>query len=162
MSRTLAAGLLGVVLTATAGLAVWLVVTSGVLTAPPSRPEAPLTALATPTPRPAPPLRVGGVLQLAQPRDPFRPLVTPESPAGGIPGGELGGGVPGTVLTLEKVTSVGGTLRATILVDGVVYDVGEGETFAGSYKLVDLTEERAIIMFGDTAFELRVGQQILK
>ncbi len=40
--------------------------------------------------------------------------------------------------------------------------MGVGETFAGSYRVVSLTEEMGVFMFGDNAFQLNVGQQILK
>lgn len=111
-------------------------------------------------------VRVTGALQLSQPRDPFRPLVTPGSPAVGIPG--VGTGDPGTfdpglsAITLIEIRLVDGVLRATVEVNGTTYDVGVGDTFAGSYLVVSLTEDSGVFTFGDTAFELGVGQQILK
>ncbi|HHC07109.1 MAG TPA: hypothetical protein ENK55_00105 [Actinobacteria bacterium] len=162
----LVAGVVALLMVATAVVAGYVLVASGVLADPgaagrPARPavEAPVEAATDG-------VRINGLLQLSQPRDPFRPLITPDSPAGGIPpvGGGAGDGsfTPGTSITLIDVRDVGGTLRATIVVNGVSYDVGEGETFAGSYKVVELTEDSAVIMYGDTVFELEVGQQILK
>ena len=108
-------------------------------------------------------------LQLSQPRDPFRPLITEGSPPGGLPGvggepGDAGGGFDpsGTTITLQEIRDVAGTLRATITVNGTSYDVGVGDTFAGSYKVVSLSSTKGVFMFGDSAFELSVGQQILK
>jgi hypothetical protein len=162
--------LLAVFLIVTAVGAGAIVVTSGVLwsgTAAEGVPpvEAPRAA-AEPG---SSPVRVVESLQLSQPRDPFRPLVTEDSPISGIPGV---GGAPGssddgfapsgTTITLQQIRTVGGTLRATITVNGTSYDVGVGDTFAGSYKVVSLTETKGVFMFGDSAFELSVGQQILK
>ena len=118
-------------------------------------------------------VRVTAAFQLSQPRDPFRPLITPDSPIAGIPGvggtpgtgGDNGNGgyTPGTTtITLEEIRDVNGVLRATVVVNGTSYDVGVGDTFAGSYKVVSLTTDRAVFTFGDKAFDLGVGQQILK
>ncbi|MBT8207004.1 MAG: hypothetical protein KJO18_01925, partial [Acidimicrobiia bacterium] len=63
---------------------------------------------------------------------------------------------------LIEVRLVNGVLRATVEVNGTTYDVGVGDTFAGSYLVVSLTEDSGVFTFGDTAFELGVGQQILK
>ena len=49
-----------------------------------------------------------------------------------------------------------------MIVNGISYDVGVGETFAGSYKVISLEETKGVFMFGDSAFELSVGQEILK
>lgn len=116
-------------------------------------------------------IQVTAAFQVSQPRDPFRPLVTEDSPVGSIPGV---GGPPGSsgtdngftptraTVTLVAIRDVGGVLRATVAVNGTEYEVGVGDTFAGSYKVVSLSETKGVFMFGDTAFELSVGQQILK
>ena len=171
---TLYAGFVASVFIVTAAVAAWLVIGSGLLTAGSSalgRPvKDPVTVVGAPV-ETEESVQVTDALQLSQPRDPFRPLITPDSPVvlipgvGGIPGtgGEDGSFVPGsTSVTLVEIREVDGELRATIVVNGVTYDVAEGDTFAGSYKVIELTEDSAIIMFGDTAFELKVGQQILK
>lgn len=109
--------------------------------------------------------------QISQPRDPFRPLITEDSPIFGVPGvgGTPGGSgtdgdgfTPTTTISLTEVRDVGGVLRATVTVNGEIFDVGAGETFAGSYRVVSLTEDMGVFMFGDNAFQLNVGQQILK
>lgn len=167
------AGAVGAVMIATALLAGWLVASSGILnTAPgdlgrPAKQEASAPAGVTEES-----VRIAGALQLSQPRDPFKPLITPDSPVAVIPGlgGTPGAGgtdgngfVPGgTSITLVEINEVDGELEATIVVNGVTYQVKEGETFADSYQVIELTEDSAVIMFGDTAFELKVGQQILK
>ena len=173
----LAAAVVSVVMMATAVLAAWLVVTSGILSPPVAAGDRPTAAAAQ---QEAPPaddtVKVNTAFQLSQPRDPFRPLITEESPPGAIPGvggtpgtpgtpdnGENGGSFePGNTITLEAINEVNGELVATIVVNGVTYEVGEGDTFAGSFKVIELTEDTALIQYGDIVFELKVGQSILK
>ncbi len=164
----LVATLLALVMVATALAAGWLVLSSGVLGGTGARPS--------PEPTPAVAANVAphagrgriepnASFQVAQPRDPFRPLVTPESSAPALPGGggEAGGGVvPGKTVTLVEIRDVNGTLRATIIVNGVTYDVAPGETFADAFAVVKLTADAAVLMYGDTVFQLSTGQQILK
>ncbi len=163
----LTATVVAAVMILTAVVSAWMLVSSGVLweAGGGDRPLQPAVEAAAESAA-ADGVKINGSFQLSQPRDPFRPLITPDSPLGGIPGvgGAPGDGTfnPGTSVTLVEIRDVGGTLRATIIVNGVSYDVGEGETFAGSYKVVKLTEDSAVIMYGDTVFELKVGQQILK
>ncbi len=105
-------------------------------------------------------MQVLGSFQISQPRDPFRPLITEESAAGG---GDGGGFQPsGTTVKLVEIRDVDGVLRATVEVNGTSYDVGVGDTFAGSFKVVSLDSNSGVFLFGDNAFELSVGQQILK
>ena len=47
-------------------------------------------------------------------------------------------------------------------VDSTSYDVGEGEAFGGSYMVVSLDTDGGVFLYGDNAFELSVGQEILK
>ncbi len=109
-------------------------------------------------------------LQVSQPRDPFRPLITDTVQIGGEGSGQR----TGIGVRLISVTGEG-VLRATVEVNGVEYDVGVGDVFAGSFKVISLTppDEDAedgdpdalgsgVFLFGDNAFELEVGQQILK
>ena len=165
--------LLALIMVATAVLAGSLVVTSGILAGDADLdrplqdgPTAGSEAIETDES-----VKVTGSFQLSQPRDPFKPLITPDSPVAAIPGvgglpgsaAEDGTFVPGsTSITLVEIRDVDGVLRATIVVNGVTYEVGEGDTFAGSYQVVKITEDSVVVMFGDTAFELKVGQQILK
>ncbi|MDH5374000.1 MAG: hypothetical protein OEX97_13735, partial [Acidimicrobiia bacterium] len=109
--------------------------------------------------------RVVGNFQFSQPRDPFRPLIV----EGGIiisdgtgGGGGGGGTIDGIVVKLLDIADVGGDLRAKVEVAGVEYDVGVGETFATNFKIVSLDSDSAVILFGDNAFELLIGQEIIK
>jgi len=170
-SRPLLSALLAVVLLLAAAAAVAIVSTSGLLWAgTDARPV--ITGLSAPIvaePRSASPVGVVESLQVSQPRDPFRPLITEDSPIAGQPGvggdpGDAGDSFDptGTTITLQDIRDVSGVLRATITVNGTSYDVGVGDTFAEVYKVVSLSETKGVFMFGDTAFELSVGQQILK
>jgi hypothetical protein len=103
-----------------------------------------------------------GSFQTAQPRDPFRPLITETSPTGTEDGGTGTYEPSGTRVRLIAVTEVGGVLRATVQVDSTTYDVGEGETFADSFMVVSLDTDSGVFLYGDNAFELSVGQEILK
>lgn len=170
-ARPLLTTVLALVLLATTAAGTFIVVGSGLLWA--GTGEEPSPAVQAPEASvedPVSPVGVVESLQLSQPRDPFRPLVTEDSPFAGLPGvggepgtpGDDGFAPTGTTITLQQIRDVAGTLRATVTVNGVSYDVGVGDTFAGSYKVVSLSETKGVFMFGDSAFELSVGQQILK
>lgn len=103
-----------------------------------------------------------GSFQTAQPRDPFRPLITETSPTGEDNGGTGTYEPSGTRVRLVAITDVGGVLRATVQVDSTTYDVGVGETFADSFMVVSLNADSGVFLYGDNAFELSVGQEILK
>jgi hypothetical protein len=161
----------------------WVLVTSGVFGSQATAIQGPLAGAATAD---TPAIEVGDgarVLfnaQLSQPRDPFKPLVDENSPLVGVPG--AGGGTlpsdggdgtdggngddgfePGTTtIQLVEIRDVDGVFRATIVVNGVTFDVGVGDTFAGVYQVVSIDEDSVVIRFGDSVFTLTVGQQILK
>jgi len=101
-----------------------------------------------------------GSFQTAQPRDPFRPLITESSSTGDNGGSSYE--PSGTRVQLVAITDVGGVLRATVIVDSTSYDVGVGDTFAESFMVVSLDEDSGVFLYGDNAFELSVGQEILK
>ncbi len=108
-------------------------------------------------------VKVLSSFQVSQPRDPFRPLITEESPTGSTGTGTGTGFDPsGTRVTLVEIRDVAGVLRATVKVDGTDYDVGVGDTFAGDFKVVSLDPDSGVFLFGDNAFELSEGQEILK
>lgn len=108
-------------------------------------------------------MRIESAVQFSQPRDPFRPLITEDAVAGGGGGGTGTGGVTnGSTVTLQEINEVDGVLRATVVVDGVTYIVGVGDTFAGTFQVVSLDADSGVFLNGDNAFELSVGQQILK
>ena len=99
--------------------------------------------------------------QVSQPRDPFRPLIS-EAVDGTGDGGD-GFDPTGTTVSLISVTTLGdGTRQAVIRVAGTDYTAGVGETFAGSYQVVTLTDTGGTFLFGDSPFALAVGEEILK
>ena len=170
--RPIAATAVALLMLAAAIGLTWMVFTSGVLSPSQAGAETAPRAAAAPAVEvqaAAPSAIVSGGFQVSQPRDPFRPLITEDSPVAGQPGvGGIGGSgsggfnPDGTVLTLQEIRDVAGILRATMIVNGISYDVGVGETFAGSYKVISLEATKGVFMFGDSAFELSVGQEILK
>jgi len=102
--------------------------------------------------------------QVSQPRDPFRPLITEETGDTGD-GGDGGDGFDptGTTVSLISVITLGdGTKQAVVRVSGTDYTVGVGDTFAGSYQVVSLTDTGGTFLFGDSPFTLAVGEEILK
>jgi hypothetical protein len=108
-------------------------------------------------------VKVLSSFQVSQPRDPFKPLITEDSVTGGGGTGTENGFEPsGTRVTLVEIRDVEGVFRATVTVDGTDYDVGVGDTFAGAFKVVSLDPDSGVFLFGDNAFELSVGQEILK
>jgi hypothetical protein len=175
--RPVLATILGVVLVSIAAAVAGLVISSGVLWDDAA--DVDLGALSD----------VGGValdgLQPAaiasgfqgQPRDPFKPLIpsgttssTSTTDGSGTTSSTTPGGTTSTTdfdpdsyrVSLVAIDEVAGTLRATVLVNGQTYNVGVGETFASVFKLVRITATNATFMFGDRAFVLAVGQEILK
>ena len=102
--------------------------------------------------------------QVSQPRDPFRPLITQETDDTGDGGDDGDGFDPtGTTVSLVSVTTLGdGSRQAVVRVAGTDYTVGVGETFAGSYQVVTLTDTGGTFLFGDSPFTLAVGEEILK
>lgn len=114
--------------------------------------EAPLELL--------PGMRLIDDFQVSQPRDPFRPLIT-EEVAGTGDGGDFD--PTGTTVALISVTTLpDGSRQAVVRVAGTDYTVGVGETFAGSYQVVTLTDTGGTFLFGDSPFTLAVGEEILK
>jgi len=102
--------------------------------------------------------------QVSTPRDPFRPLITEEIGDTGD-GGDGGDGFDptGTTVSLISVVTLGdGTKQAVVRVSGTDYTVGVGDTFAGSYQVVSLTDTGGTFLFGDSPFTLAVGEEILK
>ena len=47
-------------------------------------------------------------------------------------------------------------------VAGTPYVVGVGDTFAGSYRVVTLSDTSGTFLFGDSPFTLAIGEEILK
>ena len=113
-------------------------------------------------------MRIENSLNFTQPRDPFRPLITAPTEGEGDGGDGEGEVVPpdneidGISVTLQEIRDVDGTPRATVIVDGVTFDVGVGDTFADTFMVVSLDSDSGVFLNGDNAFTLSVGQQILK
>ena len=112
-------------------------------------------------------LVVNSNIQVSQPRD---PLITAESNVGGPGSGQR----TGIEVFLVSVTT-DAPYTAVVSVNSVEYTVGVGDTFAGSFKVISLTPPNdnladsdprrngyGVFLFGDNAFELGTGQQILK
>jgi hypothetical protein len=140
------------------------------------------TAAASPTPEPAkapkPPKGAVETFEVFAPKDPFDPLVTEGGGGGGTtqgttgdttgvggsaaPSGGGGESVGGHRVRLVDVFTQNGRQRAQVQVDGTVYTVDEGETFAESFQLMSISGECATMLFGDDQFTLCEGEEILK
>jgi hypothetical protein len=191
IKRTLVSVLVSFLLVGTAVASVWLMASAGVFTG--GEPGLPSAAANPGTGAAAP----GGGLnpspgyQVAQPRDPFEPLIVPDSTTT-LPDGDTtsttggggdttttqGGGATTTTggattttngdqpdgkrVTLIEVREESGGRVAVVEVDGVTYTVGVGDTFAGEFKVVSLSENGGVFTYGDSAFTLAVGQSIVK
>jgi hypothetical protein len=130
----------------------------------------------------------GGPGTVAAAKDPFRPLVSPGvAAAAGAPaaastpatGPTVQSTVPsagaatatapggGAAATEQKVTLLGfvtesGARAARVEVDGTRYTVGEGESFAGDYRAVDIGSSCATFESGTSPFTLCEGEAVLK
>lgn len=67
----------------------------------------------------------------------------------------------GAVVTLVDVIA-GDPARAIVQVDTTAYEVGEGDTFAGSFLVLTIDPPCVTMLYGDDAFTLCEGQQVLK
>lgn len=118
-------------------------------------------------------------VQLLLSRDPFasvRPAVIVDDPTDGQTdgGGTDGGG--GTTIPDDPCTGSGEVVcdgqvvalvdvdatTAVVRVDGVVYTVAEGMTFATSYRVVTIDGSCVTLLYGDDVFTLCEGEQVLK
>lgn len=179
--RTLTATMLAFLLVAVGVFAIWLVAGSGVFATTSPQLGGPLPAgpVAGATGGDAG-LPLAPSIQVAQPRDPFAPLTSePPLTTSTLPGqttqpGETTTTQPGETTTTEgfdpegtrvvllEIRPEGGVDKAVLTVDGVTYVVGVGETFAESFKVVSLSDDSGVFLYGDSAFTLTVGQAILK
>jgi hypothetical protein len=111
---------------------------------------------------------VASNLQTSQPRDPFRPLILDDGTAAFGPGSGGRNGITFKVNNIE--IDADGALTVEVELNGTIHTVGVGDTFAGSYKVISITPPdeaagtlgRAVFLFGDNAFEVVEGQEILK
>jgi hypothetical protein len=114
-------------------------------------------------------------------KDPFKPLVSAGTAAaatesgvtadgGSVTSSTIAGAGAGTATTpgggtsterqVALVSITGGTAKVTV--DGTAYSVTEGESFAGSYRAVDINSECATFESGTTSFTLCQGEAVLK
>jgi hypothetical protein len=99
-------------------------------------------------------------------RDPFLPLIQASSapssqptvsPAGSgnpSPGGGSSTSIGGHTVVLDSIFTVNGVQKVQVEVDGKVYTVAPGGSFAGNFKLVSINGSCANFTFGDQAFTL--------
>lgn len=184
--RSLTATVVALLLVATGVLAVWLLTGSGIFASAAPRLGGPLAGVteATGGTGSGAGLPLASGFQVAQPRDPFKPLTSePPVPTTTVPGqvttstvapGGSTTSTEGTTTTTEgfepqgtrvvllEIREEAGLRKAVLTVDGTTYTVGVGETFAESFKVVSLAESSGVFQYGDSAFTLAVGQAILK
>lgn len=185
--RTMLSVFVSLLLVGTAGASVWLMASAGVFTGgQPALPGAPGPS-GTVVAAPGGTISVSPGFQVAQPRDPFQPLVTsPPTTSEGtttVPGQTTTTGAGGSttttvagstttttkgdqptgirVMLLEVRDETAGRV-AVVEVDGTTYTVKAGDTFATNFKVVSLTTNGGVFTYGDSAFTLAVGQSILK
>ncbi|MPZ73597.1 MAG: hypothetical protein GEU74_10270, partial [Nitriliruptorales bacterium] len=70
--------------------------------------------------------------------------------------------VGGTTVTVVDVFTDDGERRATVTVNGTGYTVGEGDTFARRFRLLDISGRCSTLLFGDSRFTLCEGERIRK
>ena len=182
--RTLTATMLAFLLVAVGVFAIWLVAGSGVFATTAPQLSGPLPAATAGVAGGEAGLPLAPSIQVAQPRDPFAPLTSePPVTTTTLPGqvtttqpgqttttgpGESttttteGFEPEGTRVVLLEIRPEGGVDKAVLTVDGVTYVVGVGDTFADSFKVVSLSDDSGVFLYGDSAFTLAVGQAILK
>jgi hypothetical protein len=188
MKRTAVSIFVSLILVGTAVASVWLMASAGVFTGGGAGlPGAPAAAV-TIAPAPAGSVSVAPGFQVAQPRDPFEPLITTPEGEGGETTTTVAGATTTTVAGGTTTTVAGGTTTTTtqgddpdgirvkllevrneasgrvavVEVDGIAYTVRVGDTFATTFKVVSLTTNGGVFTYGDSAFSLAVGQSILK
>ncbi len=72
-------------------------------------------------------------------------------------GGTDGGGTTQNAVLIDVFVDDGGSPRATIRVDAVIYTVGEGDTFADGYQVVAITETCVTLTHDGQSFTLCEG-----
>ena len=87
---------------------------------------------------------------------------TTTTTTGGGSGATGGEDVGGHRVRVVDVFNEGRRTRAQVQVDGTVYTVDEGETFAENFQLLSTSGQCATMLFGDDEFTLCEGEEILK
>jgi hypothetical protein len=68
-----------------------------------------------------------------------------------------------TVIRIVEVsTGDDGVVRVSVTINGEGYTVARGETFARSFRVLDITGECTTLLFGDSRFTLCAGEEIRK
>ena len=126
-----------------------------------------------PTPTTTPPFPDGGSFEV--PNEGPTPTFPPDDGSGTGTGGETTSTTqagppppparqPDRVSLLEVFTDQGGGVVASVRVNDVTHQVGEGDEFATSYRVLDLDigTRCAQLLFGDDRFGLCEGEETLK
>lgn len=128
----------------------------------------------TPTPAASPaPSAPPDTTEVFEGKDPFKPLIEAGAPGDGNGGGTpTGGATPtpgatggprnGTRVELVDIFMQDGVRFASVKVGDEFHNVKEGDTFAGSYRVVSLTDECGTFVLGDERFTLCIGQEVFK
>lgn len=100
-------------------------------------------------------------------RDPFdSPLESPAPAPTGTgspsPGATAVPTRSGTRVTLIDIFTRDGVRFASVQVGNEQHNVKEGDTFAGNYRVVSVTESCATFVMGDERFTLCIGQEVFK
>lgn len=66
------------------------------------------------------------------------------------------------VRLVDVVVGEDGVERVQVTVNGTGYDVGAGDTFADTFRVLDITGQCATFLFGDSRFTLCRGEEIRK
>ena len=82
------------------------------------------------------------------------PTVSPAGSASSAPGGGSSQSIGGHTVVLDDIFTDNGVQKAQVEVDGTVYTVAPGDTFASSYQLVSISGTCGDFLFGDQAFTL--------
>ncbi len=187
--RTILAVIVAVLLMVTGGGSIWLVASSGALSGRDTGPDAPGGAAEGGTVAEAAALFAGEWFRLEQPRDPFAPLITSPAPVTSVTGSSTTGGGSTTTgtggmttsttagsttttttsdhptgprISLLEIRTEAGVWVAVLTVDGVTYTQEVGDTFADGFKVISLSSDSGVFMYGENVFTLVVGQSIVK
>ncbi|MBI4743619.1 MAG: hypothetical protein HY776_02160 [Actinobacteria bacterium] len=94
-------------------------------------------------------------------KDPFEPLVKPQSDDSGS-GSTSGGEESQSTLTLKDIYTEDSTKYTSIDVGETNYKVKEGDTFATNYKVVTIGTDSVTLLYGDETINLEIGSSISK
>lgn len=100
-----------------------------------------------------------------QPTDPTQPGTSPTQPAPPRTPTCTDDDPPvcdGRVVSLVEITGDGNGRLAVIQVDTTIYEVREGDLFAGSFLVRSITADSVQLSYGDDGLTLRPGERVLK